>query len=53
MSAQTTVDPTRFRHLLQRWNAHQTLRSSGASVATLARSRQDLDGARHALRATL
>ena len=50
MSTQTTVDPTRFQQLLERWNSHQTLRSNGASTAALARSRGELDAARSALR---
>ena len=53
MSTTTTVDPTRFRHLLERWNTHQALRNSGAPVATLASSRRDLDAARDALRSTI
>ena len=53
MSTQTTVDPSRFRHLLERWNTHQALRSSGAPIASLANSRRDLDAARDALRPTV
>lgn len=53
MSTKTTVDPTGFRHLLERWNTHQALRSSGAPVAALASSRTDLDAARDALRSTI
>ncbi len=53
MSTQTAVDPTRFRHLLERWNTHQALRSSGAPIAALAGSRSDLDAARDALRSTI
>ena len=50
MSTQTTVDPTLFAQLLKRWNSHQTLRTNGASVAVLARSRGALDAARDAVR---
>ena len=46
MTTHQTVDPTRFRILLDRWNTHQTLRRDGASIAVLARSRFDLDTAR-------
>jgi len=40
----------RFQELARRWEAHQTLRRSGASIAALARSRQALDDARDLIR---
>ncbi len=50
MSTNQTVDPTRFRILLERWNAHETLRRSGASIPVLTRSRAALDAARRDVR---
>jgi len=46
MPSATVVDETRFRTLLVRWNQHQELRSSGASVRELAESRFELDAVR-------
>lgn len=40
----------RYRVLASRWEHHQNLRRSGATVAELARSRQALDDARLAIR---
>jgi hypothetical protein len=40
----------RFEELVSRWDHHQNLRRSGASVAELARSRQALDAARNRIR---
>lgn len=39
-----------FAELTCRWNAHQDLRRSHASVADLAASRRDLDAARARVR---
>lgn len=50
MSRHSTFDPSRFRRLLDRWNAHQDLRRESAAVADLARSRTKLDAARADLR---
>ncbi|MEQ8840849.1 MAG: hypothetical protein RIB98_07700 [Acidimicrobiales bacterium] len=40
----------RFAELARRWDHHQNLRRSGASVPELARSRQALDAARAGFR---
>jgi hypothetical protein len=40
----------RFAELASRWEHHQNLRSSGASIAELANSRRSLDAARSVLR---
>lgn len=50
MPITTTFDETRFRTLLERWNHHQDLRRSGASVSVLASSRIELDAIRASLR---
>ncbi len=50
MTTITRLDETRFRTLLERWNAHQALRSDGAGVPLLAASRWRLDDARNAVR---
>jgi len=39
-----------YEELARRWELHQSLRRSGASVAELARSRRELDLARDRLR---
>lgn len=41
----------RFEELTRRWEHHQNLRRSGASIADLACSRRALDEARRGLRA--
>ncbi|MEZ5243637.1 MAG: hypothetical protein R2707_00955 [Acidimicrobiales bacterium] len=40
----------RYEDLARRWEHHQDLRRSGACVAELARSREELDAARDRLR---
>ncbi len=46
MTNTRTLNESRFRTLLHRWNDHQALRDGRAEVATLAASRQQLDAAR-------
>ena len=46
MESPTRLDAKRFEQLLDRWNTHQVLRSKGASVESLAASRERLDAAR-------
>jgi hypothetical protein len=50
MSRVTELDTPRFRRLLKRWNTHQDLRRDGANIATLSRSRLELEAARADLR---
>lgn len=42
----TDIDETRLDTLLERWNQHQDLRRSGATVATLVASASSLASAR-------
>ena len=46
MGTTARFDEKRFNELLDQWNTHQTLRSAGAEIATLAQSRARLDEAR-------
>lgn len=48
----TKTQNAAFRHLVQRWLAHEDLRKSGAPVSKLAESRQVLDHTRYYARNT-